>query len=235
MSAACKSMRLDRKEDKMAYTDKTCKEFIESVASKEPIPGGGSVAALVGALGASLSAMVARLTVGKKKYIAVAAEMEKNIDEITKIQKDLIALVQKDIDNFEPLAKLYRKKAKTPEEKAALDAEKQEALHTACQVPMEIIIKCGRAIELAQEFAVKGNKIVIADSASSAVLCKAAMQAASFNIYINTNMMKDKELAKKINGECTQRIIYYGALADSVFGYTTNTLINTVIETGETI
>ena len=126
-------------------------------------------------------------------------------------------------------------RANCDREKAELDAEKQEALHTACQVPMEIIIKCGRAIELAQEFAVKGNKIVIADSASSAVLCKAAMQAASFNIYINTNMMKDKELAKKINGECTSRIIYYGALADSVFGYTTNTLINTVIETGETI
>ena len=66
----------------MAYTDKTCKEFIYSVASKEPIPGGGSVAALVGALGASLSAMVAELTVGKKKYIGVAAEMEKNIEEI---------------------------------------------------------------------------------------------------------------------------------------------------------
>ena len=79
----------------MAYTDTTCKEFVESVATKEPIPGGGSVAALVGALGASLSAMVARLTVGKKKYIAVAAEMEKNIAEITKIQQDLIKLVQK--------------------------------------------------------------------------------------------------------------------------------------------
>ena len=219
----------------MAYTDKTCKEFIESVASKEPIPGGGSVAALVGALGASLSAMVARLTVGKKKYIAVAAEMEKNIDEITKIQKELITLVQKDIDNFEPLAKLYKMKSKDPEEKARIDQMKQEALHTACQVPMEIIIKCGRAIELAQDFAVRGNKVVIADSGSSAVLCKAAMQAASFNIYINTNMMKDRDLAMKINGECTQRIIYYGALADSVFGYTTNTLINTVIETGETI
>ena len=208
----------------MAYTDKTCKEFVESVATKEPIPGGGSVAALVGALGASLSAMVARLTVGKKKYIAVAAEMEKNIAEITKIQQDLIKLVQKDIDNFEPLAKLYKMKSKDPEEKARIDQMQQEALHTA-----------GRAIELAQEFAIKGNKVVIADSASSAVLCKAAMQAASFNIYINTNMMKDRDLAMKINGECTQRIVYYGALADSVFGYTTNTLINTVIETGETI
>ena len=219
----------------MDYTEKTCRDFVESVGSSKPIPGGGSVAALVGALGASLSTMVASLTIGKKKYIGVEFEMQKNIDEIYQIQNELLDLVQQDIDNFEPLAQLYKKKASTPEEKAALKEAKQNALYEACLVPMEIIQKCGRAIELAQEFATKGNKVVIADSGSSAVLCKAAMQAASFNIYINTNMMKDKELAKKINGECTARIVYYGALADAVFGYTTNTLINTVIETGHTI
>ncbi|MBQ6495903.1 MAG: cyclodeaminase/cyclohydrolase family protein [Firmicutes bacterium] len=219
----------------MDYTDKTCREFVECVAMKTPIPGGGSVAALVGALGASLSTMVASLTLGKKKFIAVEVEMEKNIEEIYKIQNELLSLVQKDIDNFEPLSKLYKKKASTPEEKKILSEQKQNALYEACLVPMEIIQKCGRAIELAQEFATKGNKVVIADSGSSAVLCKAAMQAASFNIYINTNMMKDKDLAKKINGETTARIVYYGALADAVFGYTTNTLINTVIETENTI
>ena len=219
----------------MDYTEKTCRDFVESVGTSKPIPGGGSVAALVGALGASLSTMVASLTIGKKKYIGVEFEMQKNIDEIYQIQNELLDLVQQDIDNFEPLAQLYKKKASTPEEKAALKEAKQNALYEACLVPMEIIQKCGRAIELAQEFATKGNKVVIADSGSSAVLCKAAMQAASFNIYINTNMMKDKELAKKINGECTARIVYYGALADAVFGYTTNTLINTVIETGHTI
>ena len=215
----------------MDYTDKTCKEFVESVGMKTPIPGGGSVAALVGALGASLSTMVASLTIGKKKFIAVEAEMQKNIEEIYKLQNELLALVQKDIDNFEPLAQLYQRKGKTPEEKKEISEAKQQALYEACLVPMEIIQKCCRAIELAQEFATKGNKVIIADSGSSAVLCKAAMQAASFNVYINTNMMKDKELAKKINGECTARIVYYGALADAVFGYTTNTLINTVIET----
>ena len=219
----------------MDYTEKTCRDFVESVGTSKPIPGGGSVAALVGALGASLSTMVASLTIGKKKYIGVEFEMQKNIDEIYQIQNELLDLVQQDIDNFEPLAQLYKKKASTPEEKAALKEAKQNALYEACLVPMEIIQKCGRAIELAQEFATKGNKVVIADSGSSAVLCNAAMQAASFNIYINTNMMNDKELAKKINGECTARIVYYGALADAVFGYTTNTLINTVIETGHTI
>lgn len=219
----------------MAYTDNTCKEFVQAVATSDPIPGGGSVAALVGALGASLSTMVASLTLNSRKYIAVEAEMEKNIQEIRKIQEELVGLVQKDIDNFEPLAKLYKMKSDDPEEKKRIREAKQKALYEACLVPMEIIKKCGRAIELSQEFAVKGNKVVIADSGSSAVLCKAAMQAASFNIYINTNMMKDKELAHKINGETAQRIVYYGALADSVFGYTTNTLMNTVIETDDTI
>ena len=219
----------------MIYSEKTCRDFVSAVATPEPIPGGGSVAALVGALGAALSTMVASLTLSNKKYIAVEAEMEKNIQEIRKIQEDLIGLVQKDIDNFEPLAKLYKMKSDDLEEKKKIREAKQKALYEACLVPMEIIKKCGRAIELSQEFAVKGNKVVIADSGSSAVLCKAAMQAASFNIYINTNMMKDKELAHKINGETAQRIVYYGALADSVFGYTTNTLMNTVIETDDTI
>jgi formiminotetrahydrofolate cyclodeaminase len=93
----------------MDYTDKTCKEFVECVSDKAPIPGGGSVAALVGALGASLSTMVASLTLGKRKFIAVEVEMQKHIDEIYKIQNELIELVQRDIDNFEPLAKLYRR------------------------------------------------------------------------------------------------------------------------------
>ena len=67
------------------------------------------------------------------------------------------------------------------------------------------------------------------------MLCKAAMQAASLNVYINTNMMKDKELAARINSECAQRLVYYGALADSVFGKTTTTLMSRKTETGETI
>ena len=92
----------------MDYTDKSCKEFVECVGMKTPIPGGGSVAALVGALGASLSTMVASLTIGKKKFIAVEIEMEKNIEEIYQIQNDLLELVQRDIDNFEPTGRKKR-------------------------------------------------------------------------------------------------------------------------------
>ena len=100
---------------------------------------------------------------------------------------------------------------------------------------------CGRALDAASGLCAFGwlflHLIVTFHVAAYGIAARmsGAMQAASFNIYINTNMMKDKDLAKKINGECTARIVYYGALADAVFGYTTNTLINTVIETGNNI
>jgi len=213
----------------MKYTDITSRQFIEEVASKAPVPGGGSVAALVGALGAALGNMVASLTVGKKKYADVEEEMEEMIVEIRKIQADLLDLVEKDIETFEPLSKLYSVHPETAQEKRVHEIEMEKALHEACMVPMDIIRECGRAIELSREFARKGNRIAVSDAASSAVLCKAAMQAASLNVYINTNMMKNKKEAEKLNARCASYIVYYSGLADGVFGYTANRLMNTVL------
>ncbi len=213
----------------MIYTDKSCTEFIADVASKAPVPGGGSVAALVGALGAALGNMDASLTVGKKKYADVEEEMQEMILEIRQIQKRLIELVQKDIDIFEPLSKMYSVHPTTQKEISEHEIQMEKALYDACLIPMDIIRECGRAIELSQEFATKGNRIAVSDAASSAVLCKAAMQAASLNVYINTNMMKNKKNAEKLNSRCAQFIVYYSGLADGVFGYTANRLMNTVL------
>ena len=211
------------------YMDLSCNDFIDVVAGEAPIPGGGSVAGLVGALGAALGNMVASLTVGKKKYASVEEEMQEYIIEIRSIQQNLKELVQADIESFEPLSKLYKVKPKTDEEKRKHERQMENALYEACQVPMEIICQCGRAIELAGEFAKKGNRIAISDAASSAVLCKAAMKAASLNVYINTSMMKDKDTADRLNSKCAQYIVYYGAAADYVFGYTTNKLMTTTV------
>ena len=213
----------------MQYTEKSCIQFIHEVAGKAPVPGGGSVAALVGALGAALGNMVASLTVGKKKYADVEEEMQEMILEIREIQAKLIDLVEKDITIFEPLSKLYGVHPVTAKEKREHDITMEKALYEACMVPMDIIRECGRAIELSQEFATKGNRIAVSDAASSAVLCKAAMQAASLNVYINTNMMKNKKKANELNGRCAKYIVYYSGLADGVFGYTANRLMNTVL------
>ena len=100
----------------MIYTEKSCKKFIEAAASKEPVPGGGSVAALAGALGTSLGHMVGALTVGKKKYADVEDEMMELMKEGRQLQRELLDLVQADIDMFEPLSQLYSLKPETDEE-----------------------------------------------------------------------------------------------------------------------
>lgn len=213
----------------MRYLEENARQFIADVASKDPVPGGGSVAALVGALGAALGNMVASLTVGKKKYADVEEEMQEMIVEIRACQANLLELVEKDIEIFEPLSRLYQVHPRTKQEKRQHDVAMEKALYDACTVPMDIIRECGRAIELSQDFATKGNRIAVSDAASSAVLCKAAMQAASLNVYINTNMMKNKKVADRLNGRCASYIVYYGGLADGVFGYTANKLMNTVL------
>ncbi|MDO4545907.1 MAG: cyclodeaminase/cyclohydrolase family protein [Bacillota bacterium] len=208
----------------MLYTDKTCREFIDVLAGKEPVPGGGSVAALVGALGAALGNMVGSLTVGKKKYAYVEEEMRACMEEVRQLQKELIDLVQRDIDIFEPLSKLYGMKADTEEEKAEKERLLEEALDRACQVPLEIMKHCGRAIELSKTFAEKGSVIAVSDAGASAILCKAAMEAASLNVYINTDMMKGKVRAGKLNQECASYLMEYTPLADEVFEYVAHKL-----------
>ncbi len=201
----------------MLYTDKTCRQFVEATAGKEPVPGGGSVSALVGALGAALGRMVGSLTVGKKKYAAVEEEMLRLMGEADSLRQELLDLVQQDIDIFKPLSELYGMKAETPEEKDRKAQLMEEALDNACRVPIEIMEKCGRAIELSAVFAEKGSKLAVSDAAASAIICKAALQAASLNVYINTGTMKNRKRAQELDDKCALHLMNYTAMADEVF------------------
>lgn len=208
----------------MIYTEKSCKKFIEAAASKEPVPGGGSVAALVGALGTSLGHMVGALTVGKKKYADVEDEMMELMKEGRQLQRELLDLVQADIDMFEPLSQLYSLKSETDEEIAEKERLMEEALENASAVPLQIMEKCGRAIELSVAFAKRGSRIAVSDAGSSAILCKAALQAASLNVYINTRMMQNRARAEELNETCAIRMMKYTSLADEVFECVSNQL-----------
>lgn len=201
----------------MLYTDKTCRQFAEVTASKEPVPGGGSVSALVGALGTALGRMVGSLTVGKKKYADVEEEMLSLMDEADGLQRELLDLVQKDIDIFQPLSELYGMKAETDEEKERKAQLMEAALEDACRVPMEIMEKCGRAIELAGIFAEKGSRLAVSDAGASAIICKAALQAASLNVYINTGSMGNKRRAEELNDKCAILLMTYNTMADEIF------------------
>ena len=174
----------------MDMTLATCREFVSVLASDAPAPGGGGAAALVGAIGTALGNMVGSLTVGKKKYADVQ-------DEI----------------NFLPLAKAYG----IPRDDPNRDKVMEEATIIACSTPMKIMELCCEAIEYIAVFAAKGSRLAVSDAGCGAVCCKAALQAASLNVFINTKTLKNREVAEEMNAKALGMMAKYGAMADEIF------------------
>jgi formiminotetrahydrofolate cyclodeaminase len=201
----------------MHFSDLSGKEFIEVLSSNAPVPGGGGAASYVGAIGIALGNMVGSLTVGKKKYADVEADIIKLKEKADLLQKEFLTLIDKDAEVFEPLSKAYRLPKDTEEEKAARAEVMEKALKTACSVPLEIMKKCCEALELVKEFAQKGSALAISDAGCGAACLKAALVSASLNVFINTNLMTDRDLAEEANSKANSMLEEYGKLADEIF------------------
>ena len=201
----------------MSFTDRTCKEFVEVLATKAPVPGGGGASALVGAIGTALGNMVGSLTVGKKKYADVEADIIELQKKADALQADLLALVEKDAEVFEPLAKAYGMPKDTPEQQAEKDRVMEKCLVDACSVPMEIMEKCCEAIDIMGEFAAKGSMLALSDAGVGAIVCKAALQGASLNVFINTSSMKDRDVALTCEARANDMLEKYTVIADNIF------------------
>ena len=201
----------------MGFSDKSCSEFVEVLATKAPVPGGGGASAMVGALATALGNMVGSLTVGKKKYAAVEEEMWALKDRCDRLQKDFLHLVERDAEVFEPLARAYSMPKNTEEEKAEKARVMEIVLRDACSVPMEIMEKCCEAIDIIAVFAEKGSVIAISDAGVGAAFAKAALQGASLNVYINTKSMADRALAAELNARCDRMLEEYSGKADAIF------------------
>lgn len=197
--------------------DLSIEQFLDDLFSKKPIPGGGGASALVAAVGIALGGMVGNLTLGKKKYADVQDEIEEILKAAEKLQHDLEDLIQKDAENFEPLAKAYGLPKSTPEEKAYKEKVLEEALYQACQVPLEIMRKCVESIDLHARLEKIGNKLAISDVGVGVVFLKAALEGASLNVFINTKMMKNDAVRTKINEEAYQLIEEGKQKADEIF------------------
>lgn len=201
----------------MSFTEKSCEDFVKVLASKEPVPGGGGASALVGAVGTALGNMVGSLTVGKKKYADVEEEMIELKKKADSLQDELIALVGKDAEVFEPLSKAYGMPKDTPEQIAEKEAVMAKCLTAACGVPLEIMEKACEGIELAKEFADKGSKLALSDAGVSAIMLKSALQGASLNVFINTSSMKDRKEAEADEKKANAMLDKYTVMADEVF------------------
>ncbi len=201
----------------MGFSTVQCNEFVEVLASKAPVPGGGGASALVGAVGTALGNMVGSLTVGKKKYADVEEEMWELKGKADALQKELLTLIERDAEVFEPLSKAYGMPRATEEEKAEKARVMEIVLKDACSVPMEIMEKCCEALDLIVEFAAKGSALAISDAGVGAAFCKAALQGASLNVYINTKSMANREYAEELNQKADAMFEKYTKLADEVF------------------
>ena len=201
----------------VSFSGLSCEKFIEVLASKEPVPGGGGAAALAGGIGTALGNMVGSLTVGKKKYADVQEDIIELKRQADELQTEFIRLIEKDAEVFEPLSKAYGMPKDTPEQQAEKDRVMAVVLKDCCDVPLEIMNKCCQAIDLHEKFAEKGTAIAISDVGCGVVLCKAALQAASLNVFINTKFMKDRQMAEEYDRLADDMLGKYTAKADQIF------------------
>lgn len=200
----------------MSFVDKSCVEFLEALASKEAVPGGGGASAIVGALGSALGSMVCNLTIGKKAYKHVEEDVKRLLEKTESIRIKMLSLVDQDAEVFRPLARAYGIKANTPEEKAAKDSLMEDALKNAATVPMDIVKQAHACLTLLADLAEKGSKLAISDVAVGALFLRAALHGGKFNVIINTSLMKDREHAAALEAEVSHLVSTGSALADSI-------------------
>ncbi len=197
--------------------ERSCKEFVEVLAGKDPVPGGGGASALVGAIGTALGNMVGSLTIGKKQYADVQGDIESLRIQADRLQTEFLVLIEKDTVAFAPLAEAYRMPKETEEEREEKARTMETCLVNACLVPLEIMEKCGEAIALHREFAEKGTRIAISDVGVGVIFCKAALQGASLNVFINTSSMINREKAEELEDKATGLLTKYMKLADEIY------------------
>ncbi|MBC7263753.1 MAG: cyclodeaminase/cyclohydrolase family protein [Chloroflexi bacterium] len=179
------------------FTEKTINQFLDELASKAPVPGGGSAAALGGALAAALLSMVCNLTIGKKGYEDVESDMKALLSESEALRARFPLLLERDTQVYSQVMDAYRLPKDTPEQKAAKEKAMQTALVAAAEVPLEIAAGCARVVELAMTAAQKGNKWAVSDAGVAVVLAEAAMRGALLNVEINLASITDREYVRK--------------------------------------
>ena len=196
--------------------DNTLERFLDDLASKSSTPGGGSAAAVMGAMGAALVSMVANFTVGKKGYEAVSDDMVALLARSEKYRGQFVEMIQKDIDAFNGVMAAYGMARDTDDDKKARAEAIQAALKTATDVPLECAVLCLDVIELSRQAAEKGNKNVISDAGVAVLAAEAALGSAALNVYINIGNIKDEDFVNdrrqrleaimSASGELTEKV-----------------------------
>jgi formiminotetrahydrofolate cyclodeaminase len=196
------------------FLDGTIRDYVAQASDGVPTPGGGSIAALAGALGAAMSCMAANFTVGKKKFRDVEPRVREHLARCADARDALLRLVEEDAKAYAFVSAAYGMPKETPEEKAARGEAIQEALIKAMTPPLETLRACRRAMPSVSALADLANPNLISDVGVSAILMQAALRAAKLNVEINLSGLKDADLVRARRDEIEQAAAETAALAD---------------------
>jgi glutamate formiminotransferase/formiminotetrahydrofolate cyclodeaminase len=172
--------------------------FLDALAAASPTPGGGSASAFIGAAAAALVAMVAGVTIGKKKYAEVEAQMKVILEQAEALRADLTQAVDRDAAAFETVMQAYRMSKNTPEEQGARQMAIQQATWNAAQVPLDVAHLSLEVMELAEQVVARGNINAITDGGTAVVQAKAALTGAGYNVRINVSSLENPDSAHPI-------------------------------------
>ena len=193
------------------------KDFLNVLASKEPVPGGGGACGYVAAVGMALGNMVLSLTTGKKKYAEYQEEIEELIVKAGDITNRLYECMDKDAKAFKPLSEAYGLPKDTEEQLEHRNKVMENALLIASEAPLSMMELIVEAIKLIDRISVIGSRLAISDAGVGAAFCKAALKGASLNVYINTKSMADREYAEELNKKADAMLEKYTKIADDTF------------------
>ncbi len=181
------------------FADLTIKEFLREVVSRNPVPGGGSVAALAGALSAALSEMVSNLTIGKRGYEELDDEMKEIALETQKYREKLVEYVDKDSEAYNGVMVAYKMPKETEVERDIRSIELQKSMKHAALVPLEIAHDTFHLIQLAGKLVRKGNKSAVTDGAVATMMARTAAHSAIYNVKVNLESIKDKMFVNEVS------------------------------------
>ncbi|MBC7249648.1 MAG: cyclodeaminase/cyclohydrolase family protein [Anaerolineae bacterium] len=200
-----------------SLTAKPVTTFLDELASSAPAPGGGSVAALAGALGAALVSMVCNLTIGKKKYADVQDDIQALLEQSEALRHELVDLLEADVRVYTSVSKAYKMPRETEEEKAARREAIQAALKDATEVPMKVAEACVKILDLCTPAAEKGNVNAVSDAGVAALMAEAALRSAALNVLINLGAIKDEEFVRRERARLDALLAGKSALKDEIY------------------
>jgi formiminotetrahydrofolate cyclodeaminase len=192
-------------------------DFLNELASSTPAPGGGSVSALAASLGAALTSMVCRLTIGKKIYADVQGEMEKVLKRSEELRAKFNSIIDEDTDAFNKVMAAYGLPKGSEEQKTKRTAEIQEAMKAATLVPLKLIELCLEAMKLVKIIVEKGNQNSISDAGVAALMLQAGCEGAAMNVKINLGSLGDSNFVDQIKTKLEQHLASLNAVTSVVF------------------